>query len=117
MYAIASLSPNQNGVRAHTVKFKKGTQTLSSSSKIAQVDTDEYRRLHKISNDGDMVKLMSVFNDRRFEHVIDVQRLTLHKEGCQLQVVEASLPASIIDEKATGLELCACTMVNPLIDS
>ena len=108
MYAIASLSPNQNGVRAHVVKYKKkGTQLLGA--KIAQVGTKEYRRLHKLSNSGSTSELMSLFGDRPYEHVIDVQRLTLHKKGCLLQVIESELPASIINEEATGLELCSCT--------
>ena len=106
MYAIASLAQGKNGVRSHVVQYKKGKQSMTGAQ-IAQVDTNEYRHLHKLSNNGSVSELMDAFEDRPYDYVIDVQSLTLHKEGCE-HVGEITLSASIIEEQSTGLNRCSC---------
>ena len=107
MYAIASLSLGKNGVRSHINKYKKGEQAIATGTKIAQVDTNEYRRLHKLSNHGSISELLAAFNDRPYDYTIDVQSLTLHKNGCE-DIGEVTISASIIDEQASGLYRCTC---------
>ena len=107
MFAIASLSSGKNGVRSHVVKYKRGTKPLWENSKLAQVNTNDYRNLHKLHNNGNTGQLMQLFDDRPFDHVIDVQSLTLHKKGCS-KIGESQLRASIIDVYATNLDLCEC---------
>jgi hypothetical protein len=107
MFAIASLSQGKNGVRSHVVKYRKGVQPFGSETKIAQVDTTEYRRLHKMWNDGSVMDLMSAFNDKPYDYIIDIQSMTLHKEGCE-HLGESTLYASIIDVEAAGLTVCEC---------
>jgi len=107
MFAIASLSNGKNGVRSHIVKYKKGIQPMFQGSKIAQVDTNTYRRLHRLWNNGDGNEVMNTFNAMEFEYVIDVDALTIHKKGCD-KVGEKSIPACIKDMSTAGLKMCDC---------
>lgn len=107
MFAIASLSNGKNGVRSHIVKYRKGAQPMYPGSKIAQVDTNTYRRLHKQWNDGEAQAVMDTFDAMKFDHIIDVDAMTIHKPRCD-KIGERHIPACIKDMSTVGLIVCDC---------
>lgn len=97
-YAVASVSKNQNGVRSHVLKHKQDLQLFDG---LIQVETKEYRELHKMGTH----ELMGRFMEKKFRHVIDVDELMIHTMDCDKHC-RNSINASIINIETTKLKKC-----------
>ena len=105
-YAVASVSKGHNSVRSHVVKYKKGQQLYSiGSMSIIQVETGEYKRLHKLLKINDMTALFEQFDAKTPTHRVEVQTLILHKIDCEY-VDPDNIKVSLVNADTTGLVPC-----------
>jgi hypothetical protein len=100
MYAICST--RKENVRKHVDKMRKNNYRFA----VFQFSADDYDELSKQRDNAETI--IGAANERKCEHVIDVEKGMLHQAGCKKAGGNFVVQASILKPKATGLKLCKC---------
>lgn len=110
MFSVASAcKKSNNNVRRHITKYKTNKmQFMHGMSRLVQVDTNTYRKLHKMVDNNPAKLTVSIMN-YGVTHIIDIDRLMVHMPDCEMvDEIDRPLEAYITNINTTDLDICDC---------